>query len=123
MRILLVDDSPELLEITRLMLEKFGYAVSTARTSAEAEDVCRRQPVDAAIIDYGLGRDNGALLARSLKAEHQSLKVILTSGTDIIPDDEMALADAYYMKGYARPTDLQELLKKLLGGRDDRLAG
>lgn len=123
MRILLVDDSPELLEITRLMLEKFGYAVSTARTAAEAEDICRRHPVDAAIIDYGLGRENGALLTRHLKDAHPALKVILTSGTDIIPDQEMALADAYYMKGYTRPTDLQELLQKVLGHRDDRLAG
>lgn len=122
MRILLVDDSPELLEVTRLLLEKVGYTVSTARTAVEAEDICRRQAVGAAIIDYGLGHENGALLARNLKAEYPGLKVVLASGTDVIPPEELAFADAYYMKGYS-PTDLQQILRDLLGPSNDRLAG
>jgi CheY-like chemotaxis protein len=122
MRVLLVDDVPELLRVTKLMLEKLGCEVSTAMNSAEAMSLSESRQFDASIIDYGLGRENGALLARELKAAHPGLKVILSSGTDEIPEQELALADAYYMKGYARTEDLRHILRRVVDG-DDRRAG
>jgi CheY-like chemotaxis protein len=127
MRVLLVDDVPELVHITKLMLEKLGHEVSTARNTAEAMSMSQGAQFDVAIIDYGLGRENGALLARDLKAAHPQLKVVLSSGTDEIPERELSLADAYYMKGYARTADLRQILQTVVENKrdseDDRKAG
>jgi CheY-like chemotaxis protein len=120
MRVLLVDDVPELLRVTKLMLEKLGCEVFTAMNSAEAMSLTESRQFDVSIIDYGLGRENGALLAHELKAAHPRLKVILSSGTDEIPEQEMALADAYYMKGYARMEDLRQILRTVVDGDDRR---
>jgi DNA-binding response OmpR family regulator len=123
MRVLLVDDSGEILEVTRLILEMRGIDVAIARSPAEALALARDHTFDAAIVDYGLGRENGAFLARDLKGLQPGLKVVLSSGTDMIPPEEMALADAYYMKGEFLATDLIDLLDGLLGRQDDRMAG
>jgi DNA-binding response OmpR family regulator len=123
MRVLLVDDSGEILEVTRLILEMRGIDVTIARSSGEALALARDLSFDAAIVDYGLGRENGAFLGRDLKGLQPGLKVVLSSGTDLIPREEMALADAYYMKGDFLATDLIDLLDGLLGRKDDRMAG
>jgi CheY-like chemotaxis protein len=123
LRVLLVDDSGEILEVTRMILEMRGFDVAIARDPAEALLLVGHSRFDAAIVDYGLGRENGAFLARDLKLRQPGLKVVLTSGTDMIPPEEMAMADAYYMKGDFSATDLADILYKLAGGLDDRMAG
>jgi DNA-binding response OmpR family regulator len=123
MRVLLVDDSREILEVTRLILEMRGIDVAIARSPGEALALARDHSFDAAVVDYGLGRENGAFLGRDLKGLQPGLKVVLSSGTDLIPREEMALADAYYMKGDFLATDLIDLLDGLLGRKDDRMAG
>ena len=123
LRVLLVDDSGEILEVTRLILEMRGIDVAIARDPAEALALAAHSRFDAAIVDYGLGRENGAFLARDLKLQQPGLKVVLTSGMDMIPPEQMAMADAYYMKGDFSATDLADILYKLAGGFGDRMAG
>jgi CheY-like chemotaxis protein len=123
LRALLVDDSGEILEVTRLILEMRGIDVAIARNPAEALVLAAHSRFDAAVVDYGLGRENGAFLARDLKLQQPGLKVVLTSGTDMIPPEEMAMADAYYMKGDFSATDLADVLYKLVGGFGNRKAG
>jgi CheY-like chemotaxis protein len=114
MRVLLVDDFPELLTVGKLLLERAGVIVWTASTAEEAHILNRQTSFDAAIIDYNLGRTNGARLGAELRAVNPALKVILTSGTEDIPAVEAALADAYYTKGFQSGEDLAQLLHRLL---------
>jgi DNA-binding NtrC family response regulator len=123
LRVLLVDDSGEILEVTRLILEMRGFDVAVARNPEEALVLARHHPFQAAIVDYGLGRENGAFLARDLKLMRPGLKVVLTSGMDMIPPEQMAMADAYYMKGDFSATDLAEILHRLIGDFGGRMAG
>lgn len=123
LRVLLVDDSGEILEVTRLILEMKGFDVAIARDAAEGRLMVQHHRFDAAVIDYGLGRENGAFLARELKESHPGLKVVLTSGMDVIPPEQMAMADAYYMKGDFSATDLAEILHRLIGDFGGRMAG
>lgn len=78
MRCLLVDDNAVFLETARSLLSRDGVTVTgTASCSAEAvrqADVLRP---DIAIVDIGLGPENGFDLARDLAA--QGITVIMTS--------------------------------------------
>jgi CheY-like chemotaxis protein len=119
----LAEDVGEVLELTRLVLEMKGMEVAVATNGADALALGGHRAFDVAVVDYILGQDNGALLARDLKAAQPGLKVVLTSGTDVIPPEEMAFADAYYMKGDFSVADLADLIHQLLGRFKDRKAG
>jgi CheY-like chemotaxis protein len=113
MRVLMVDDFPELLSVSRLLLERAGITVWTASSPEEARSLNDNTFFDAAVIDYHLGRTNGAALAAELKAANPRLKVILTSGSDEIPPEELVLVDAYYTKGFQSSEDLAQMLHRL----------
>lgn len=80
--LLVVDDEEQLLELTRVKLEKLGYRVFTARNSDQALSVLAEQPsIDLLFSDVVMpGGVNGFQLAERAVADKPNLKVLLTSG-------------------------------------------
>jgi two-component system response regulator PilR (NtrC family) len=60
-RVLLVDDQPEILEVLELLYSMVSglKIVGKARNISEAKECLRRQEVDVISIDIFLGRENG----------------------------------------------------------------
>jgi DNA-binding NarL/FixJ family response regulator len=78
MRCLLVDDNTAFLETARGLLLRDGVMVTgTASCSAEAIRQADSLRPDFAVVDIGLGPENGFDLARDLAA--QGITVIMTS--------------------------------------------
>jgi DNA-binding NarL/FixJ family response regulator len=78
MRCLLVDDNTVFLETARSLLIRDGVTVAgTASCSAEAVRQADELRPDIAIVDIGLGTENGFDLARDLVT--QGITVIMTS--------------------------------------------
>jgi DNA-binding NarL/FixJ family response regulator len=78
MRCLLVDDNTAFLEIARGRLARDGVTVTgTASCSAEAVRQAAALRPDVAVVDIGLGAENGFDLARDLAT--QGITVIMTS--------------------------------------------
>ena len=78
MRCLLVDDNTTFLEIARSLLARDGVTVAgTASCSAEAVRQATVLRPDVAVVDIGLGGENGFDLARYLAEE--GISVIMTS--------------------------------------------
>ncbi len=80
--ILLVEDEPAILRVTRRMLERQGYVVVTAGTPGEATRVAgeRRGQIDLLMTDVVMPEMNGRDLARSLLAVCPDQKVLFMSG-------------------------------------------
>jgi CheY-like chemotaxis protein len=80
--VLIVDDEPAVLDITRAILEEFGYKVLTANNGHEALDVISdsKKRIDAAIVDMMMPVIGGKTVIRSLKKKRPSLKIIIASG-------------------------------------------
>jgi DNA-binding NtrC family response regulator len=78
--VLVVDDEPGLLEAMGEYLSGRGIRVLAARNCAEAEQICRSQRPDAAILDYELPDGNGLELLRRLKAIDPALPTIFLTG-------------------------------------------
>ena len=80
--VLVVDDEPAVLDITRAILEEFGYKVLTANNGHEALDVIadRKKHIDVAIVDMIMPVIGGKTVIRSLKKKRPSLKIISASG-------------------------------------------
>jgi len=78
MRCLLVDDNTAFLETARLLLTRDGVTVTgTASSSSEAVRQAVALRPDVAVVDIGLGAENGFDLARDLATE--GITVIMTS--------------------------------------------
>jgi PAS domain S-box-containing protein len=77
-RILLVDDEPELLELEQRILEqKFGFATITASSGNEALEVFENQTIDAIISDYSMPGMDGIALLRKIREIHSTIPFIL----------------------------------------------
>jgi CheY-like chemotaxis protein len=81
-RVLLVDDEPELLEISLAYLAELGYIGSKARNGAEALEVLAQQgPFDLLVTDIAMpGGLNGAELAQMVQELSPKTRVIYSSG-------------------------------------------
>jgi len=115
MRILLVEDDPELAELVALGLRNESYAVDVARTYARAEYLLRTVEFDVACFDLGLPDGNGLDLVRRVSADRDHLRprrsLVLTA-RDAVGDRVTGLdagADDYLVK----PFDFSELVARL----------
>ena len=67
LRILIVDDEPDILETLEYSLERKGFEVATALDGLEGLDKAKRTPPDFMILDVMLPGCNGYEVSRMLK--------------------------------------------------------
>jgi CheY-like chemotaxis protein len=86
-RILLIDDSALILEVTRSVLEQAGYDVSIAMTVESFEAARREHPPDLIVIDVQMPEVFGDDMAGTLRGAYQvKTPMILLSSLD---EDEL----------------------------------
>ena len=89
-RILLVEDDPDVREVTSCVLESHGFSVVAAATARDALTAAARDSIDAVLIDLGLPDMDGRELALHL----QEYPVAILTGGDVdvvIPGASMVL--------------------------------
>jgi len=103
--VLLVDDSPAVLEMLRVRLEEKGYEVSVARDGCEAVEEISRSAPGLVILDLIMPRMNGMEVLNWIRGREQTrrLPVIILTSFDI-PDDQGRVisqqADGFVEKGH-----------------------
>jgi DNA-binding response OmpR family regulator len=112
MKILVVDDDPDIVRLLKYFLEAKGRQVQTASTGAEALEVFKREPPDLVILDVMLpGMDGWAVLQKI--RESSQVPVLMLTGKDAPTDKAKGLlsgADDYI----AKPFDLAELEARIV---------
>jgi diguanylate cyclase (GGDEF)-like protein len=78
--ILLVDDNPEYLEATRLVLEREGHEVLAAADGPEALEVLQTKGVDLLLLDYFMPKMTGEEVVARLREFNHYIQVILQTG-------------------------------------------
>jgi len=110
MRLLVVDDDPDVRDSLRRSLEFEGYEVTTAADGAEA--LRRLTGVDLAILDLMMPNVDGSEACRRLRAAGERLPVLMLTARDALGDKVTGLdagADDYLVKPFA----LEELLARV----------
>ena len=81
-RILLVDDEKAVLDVTRMILEHFGFAVLSAKGGAEAVDVFGKEPgtIDAVVLDLTMPDMSGVDVFRRIRTLRADIPVLFSSG-------------------------------------------
>ena len=83
-KLLVVDDDPELRELTKAYLMKNGFIVNTAESSVGMDEFLATNDVDLLILDLMLPGEHGLAIAKRLKKK-KDLPIIIVSaqGEDI----------------------------------------
>lgn len=121
MRILLVEDDPQLGRATRLGLDQSGYAVDWVQSAEDAEISIKLHHYQCLLLDLGLPRQDGMSLLKKLRASGFDESILILTARDQVPDRIMGLdsgADDFIVKPY----DLDELAARIRSVRR-RLAG
>ncbi|MFY3386726.1 response regulator [Paracidovorax sp. MALMAid1276] len=83
MRILYVEDNPELRETIGLLMEGDGQTVTSCASAEEALELDAAQPFDLLVSDVSLPGLSGTDLAKKLLAEDPLRWIVLCSGYEL----------------------------------------
>lgn len=111
MRILVVDDEPEILRAVRTNLSRHGYQVDVAATGCQAVEACEHRRPDLVLLDLGLPDMDGLDVIRAIR-EQGGPPIIVLSVRDADNDKIGALdlgADDYLTK----PFSVEELRARI----------
>jgi two-component system response regulator PhoP len=112
MRVLLVEDDPNLSRSLAAQLEQAGYSVERSGDGREGLYYAREYPVDLAIVDLGLPSMSGVELIKQLRADGKDYPILVLTARDRWQDKVEALklgADDYVVK----PFNVEELLARV----------
>jgi DNA-binding response OmpR family regulator len=112
MRVLVVEDQPNISSYIKRALEEQGYAVDLARTGQEALDWAKVVEFDLIVLDLMLPEIDGVTVCRRLRSQGNSAAILMLTARDTVDDRVIGLdagADDYLVK----PFNLKELLARL----------
>ena len=112
MRILLVEDDPQLGDGLTVGLRQAGFAVDWLKTGTDADLALLTEPFSLVVLDLGLPKLSGMDLLRRMRGRGQDVPVLILTARDKVTDKIDGLdegADDFLVK----PVDLDELSARI----------
>ena len=111
-KILLVDDEPDYLEVLKKRMGKRGFSVTPVKSGTEAIQEARRQSFDVAVVDLKMEDMDGIEVLKILKVMDPELAVIILTGhgSEQAAREGMALGAFDYL---TKPCELDDLLARI----------
>lgn len=112
MRVLIVEDNPELVVLLKKGLVQGGLPADSVGTAADARHVLATMQYSAVVLDIGLPDDDGIALLRDLRRRGEAIPVLVLTARDGVSDRVTGLragADDYLAKPFA----MEELIARL----------
>ena len=112
MRVLLVEDEPDLARQLKSSLEQTGYSVDHADNGEDGHFLGDTEPYDAVVLDLGLPVIDGVTVLERWRTEGKAMPVIILTARDSWTEKVAGLdagADDYLTK----PFKMEELLARL----------
>jgi NtrC-family two-component system response regulator AlgB len=127
MRVLIVDDQPNIRHTLRIALEAMGHSVGEASSAPEALREVERQPCDVALVDLRLGEKTGLDLLEPMQAQLPRLAfVVITAHASLDTAVEAMRRGAFdYLPKPFTPAQVRAVLERVarVRGLRDRIAG
>jgi CheY-like chemotaxis protein len=86
--VLWVDDEPEILKPSKMMLERMGHRADIANSAHQALEILQNNQYDLLITDIGMPEMNGWQLIDAIRGKYDNMKIVIISGwgSDISPE-------------------------------------
>jgi CheY-like chemotaxis protein len=120
--ILCIDDEDLGLEIRKMVLEREGFTVLTARDGVTGLSVFETEPVDAVVLDYAMPGMDGGQVAAILRQRRPDIPILMLSAYVVLPENVMQVVSVSATKGDGAFT-LVDKLKELLQANAPRERG
>ena len=124
MRILVVDDEPEICTLLRLALTQHSFSVDLAEDGEKASYLGRTNDYDVIILDNILPKKMGLQVCREIRAAGKTVPILVLSA---MPESatKVALLDAGADDYLSKPFSMDELLARVraLSRRPKEIAG
>ncbi len=116
MRLLLVDDQPEMRRLCEVVLRADGFVVTSAADATEAAALLRGSLPDVVLLDLCMPGTDGLSMAEALAADPHTrgLPIILLTGA---PSTRPLPSVVGTIEKPFRPTELADQVRALLAGR------
>jgi two-component system, OmpR family, alkaline phosphatase synthesis response regulator PhoP len=118
MKVLIVDDEPNIVMSLEFLMRKQGYEVRVATDGEQALEAAAEFAPDLVLLDVMLPRRSGYEVCQRLRAESREVKIVMLTakGRAVEETKGYALgADAYVTKPFST-RDLVDRVERLLGG-------
>lgn len=118
-KVLLVEDDPNISEMYRIKFQEEGYDISTTSKGSEGLDIAKKEKPDIILLDIILPEMDGFAVLESLKSDPatKSIPVIMLSNlgqaSDIEKGKKLGAVD-YLVKANYTPAQLIEKVQTLL---------
>jgi two-component system OmpR family response regulator len=112
MRILIVEDEPDLAEQLAATMRDAGYAVDTAHNGEDGQFLGETEPYDAVILDLGLPIIDGVSVLESWRREGRNMPVLILTARDRW-SDKVAGFDAGADDYVTKPFRMEEVLARV----------
>jgi CheY-like chemotaxis protein len=111
--ILVVEDQPATAQITRILLESWGYRVLEAHSAEEALGLFQRdgEGIHLVLTDIIMPGMNGPQLASELQQLRPELRIVFMSG---YPNEQLNQPDAAFLPKPFNPASLSRMIRKEL---------
>jgi two-component system, OmpR family, response regulator len=111
-RVLVVDDEPNIVDVVAMALRHHRFEVETAATGRDALELTRRHPAHVMVLDVMLPDIEGFEVAQRLASEHADIPILFLTACDSTADRVHGLTtggDDYVTK----PFSLEELIARV----------
>lgn len=114
-RILVIDDDPNVRQMICRMLEREGYELDSAANGREGLEKFRAAPADLVITDIIMPEQEGIETIRLLKADYPDCRIIAISGGGRMgPSDYLSMAKLLgATQAISKPFDRMQLLSSV----------
>ncbi len=123
LRVLVVDDSEDTVEMLRHLLEARGAIVSAAKRAAEALELAAEKGFDLIVSDVSMPAMDGFELLRALRANPRTASIPAIALTGFSRnEDAMQARQAGFFAHVAKPLDTNKLIRVILAAVNNREA-
>ena len=114
-RVLVVEDSPDIRALIRMLLQPAGHEVLTAAGGAEALELLRRERPSAVLLDLMMPPPDGFEVLYRIRQDPllRDLPVIVVTAKELTPADEQTL-DRSTLRVIRKSADSAQLIEEVL---------
>ena len=110
MKVLVVEDDPNLRALWGAVIHQAGYAAQLVDTEAEARAMLMSEPFDLVLLDLFLGETEGGAVASFATRLNPACKVVIITGTAVYGKAELFALSPAICAVMRKPVNIEDIM-------------